>query len=232
MNKILAFQIFSIVFYYLPSTWAFTDCRSSHIQVHNATRFELQSSCDSLRKVVLLFKKAGIEITPEIKIFFEKQAEVTINGETIPVHGYFDDENFEIHITSFNSHRNSNLTPFGLKWDLNQSSSYVLHEMTHLAIATELGKNKFKIKREWHEFLAYAVQIELMHSDLKKMILAKYSKTKAFESPNSVNSLIYEMDPEMFGVKAYKSMEDWGGSQFLSKILRGDIALAIKEKGD
>lgn len=207
---------------------AFGDCGGESVSVRDASAFELQSSCQSLSKVVSLFKIAGVEISPRFKLFFEEQAEVLFGEEIVPVHGYFDDETFEMHITRFENPKNKDLTPFGLSWNLAQATSYVLHEMTHLVVATDLALHQRKLKREWHEFVAYAVQIELMDSNLKQSVLNRYSETAAFENPNAVNAMIYEMDPDTFAVKAYKSMKAWGGAEFLKKLLQGEIPVALK----
>ena len=231
MLKILNLRILLVLISLFSASWAAADCGLSGLQISGATPLEQQTSCDSLTQVVSLFKTVGVEINPKFKLFFEDQAIVLFGEELVEVHGYFDDEKFEMHITTFANPRNKELTPFGLPWELKNGVSYVLHEMTHLVVATDLALHQRKLKHEWHEFMAYAVQLELMDLELRNNILNQYSKTEAFENPEAVNSMIYEMDPDVYAVKAYKSMKVWGGVSFLKKVLAGEVPIALRVEG-
>lgn len=54
-----------------------------------------------------------------------------------------------------------------------------------------------------HEFIAYAIQSDLMDAQLLKELLAKYAETPAVEHLEQINEFTYGMNPEGFAVAAY-----------------------------
>ncbi len=207
---------------------SYAECEHPGIKIQGATDFELQSSCESLNKVTSLFSSTGLNIEPQFQLFYEEQTKVKIGEDVYPVYGYFDDETFEMHITSFENSSQNEQTPWGLSWSKALGASYVLHEMTHLVAATELARNKIKLKREWHELIAYSVQIELMDASIREKILSRYTTIASYANPESVDISLYELDPETFAIKAYKSFKAWGGASFLKSVLEGQVPSTIK----
>jgi hypothetical protein len=81
------------------------------------------------------------------------------------------------------------------------------------------------LRREWHEFLAYAIQFEMMEPALRDKALDGFHEVRAFSHLGEINEFTYGMNPEAFAVAAYKTYLDRGGSVFVGAVLRDEIKL-------
>lgn len=96
---------------------------------------------------------------------------------------------------------------------------FLRHELVHVAVWHFLGAAAKSLPREWDEFIAYAVQLELMEPKLRDKVLASFSSVRAFDSAAEVNEFLYGMDPEAFAVAAYRTYRQGGGIRFISELL-------------
>ena len=92
-----------------------------------------------------------------------------------------------------------------------------------------LGNEYQKLGKTWHEFVAYAVQFDLMDRELKSEVLANYPDAQPFGFPESVNAIVYAADPDEFGVSAYLYTEANGGSKFVGQILAKQVPFSTGE---
>lgn len=79
--------------------------------------------------------------------------------------------------------------------------------------------------KAWHEFIAYAVQFDLMDPMLKHKVMQNYPGVEPFEHPENVNQFVHAFDPDKFGVCAYLFAQSRGGADFLREILNDDESI-------
>ena len=106
-----------------------------------------------------------------------------------------------------------------MQWSEALEHSFLRHELVHVAVWHFLGASAKSLPREWDEFIAYAVQLELMEPRLRDKVLASFSSVRAFDSATEVNEFLYGMDPEAFAVAAYRTYRQGGGIRFISELL-------------
>lgn len=99
----------------------------------------------------------------------------------------------------------------------------------HAVVANLLGREYQKFAKAWHEFIAYAVQFDVMDGELKRQVLANYPDTKAFQFPENVNAIVYAADPDEFGVSSYLFTEANGGPRFIAQLLVKEVPFSTHE---
>lgn len=95
--------------------------------------------------------------------------------------------------------------------------------LVHIAVWQILGPEAERLPREWHEFIAYAVQLDLMDPEILKGVLARFSDVHAFDELSEVNEFTYGMNPEVFAVAAYLTFRKRGAQNFVRRLLRAEI---------
>jgi hypothetical protein len=201
-------------------------CGHSSVTIEGAKPTEEKAACASIEKLTSYFRSLGIEASaPTIHFYFKPR--VLLPGTEISVHGYFNTDDNSIHMTHFDGQ--AERMPWGFVWNEQMASSFLLHEVAHLYAISYMGDDFRKLDRHWHEFLAYALQIELMESELKGRLLQFNGGAKAFEKPADVSSLHYEMDPDKYALRAYLSTQNWGSQAFLKNLLDRKIPESLKQ---
>jgi hypothetical protein len=85
------------------------------------------------------------------------------------------------------------------------------------------SKEPRRLPREWHEFVAYAIQLDLMDPNVLDRVLASRADVQPFDKLLAVNEFTYGMDPEAFAVAAYKTYRARGGAQLVQQLLTGKV---------
>ena len=101
--------------------------------------------------------------------------------------------------------------------------SFLRHELAHIGVWQILGPDARRLRHEWHEFLAYSIQLDLMDGPLVRTLLANYPDARAFGDLTEVNEFVYGMNPDQFAVMAYLTYREKGAKDFVRGLLRGDI---------
>ena len=108
---------------------------------------------------------------------------------------------------------------FGLQLSRNLYRSFIVHELAH-AIAA----NNFTIEHvstASQEYIAYTVQLATMARSLQKSIFTTFTH-EPFLNEGEITSLFYYLNPEVFGVKAYRHFQRLeNGADFYRRILTG-----------
>lgn len=196
----------------LAEAQAHSTCGYRHVEVINATGSDIATVCQALDDVIAYFNQIGFSINPRFSLTFYDDVpdEIAKKG----LHEYFDGKSASIVIL-----RAPRKSPWGLESPHEYSTTFIYHELTHMAIRGILGDQHPRLRPEWHEFTAYAIQIELMDATLRDRILTNYSTIEPFYRLTGVNEFVYAMDPDAFAIASYKTFREKGGKEFIRQLL-------------
>lgn len=193
------------------------DCGHPTIDVVFDDPAELDMACRALTDITEYFRGMGFEVTPRVSLRFADRPAGRPAGPS-SAHGYFDRGRSQIVF-----HRVSDVSPWGLPWTPQLAGSFLRHELAHMAIWQIVGGDPNRLRREWHEFIAYAIQLDLMEPRLREGVLAAQARVRSFKNLAEVNEFTSRMDPDVFAVAAYKTYIAEGGTAFVAQLLRGEI---------
>ena len=192
-------------------------CDHLNLRVNSTSHTELTTACNAVADVLTYFRTIGFIVDPEVSITFD---DAVLEGpfEASRVHGYFDPAQSEVVVS-----RSPLFRPWGIEWDPRLAASFLRHELIHMALLAILRDDSMRLRPEWHEFIAYSVQLSLMDSRLRALVLDRYSGVYAFAEFSQVNEFTSRMDPEVFAVAAYKMYLANGAEVLIGKLLRFEI---------
>lgn len=174
-----------------------------------------QQLCETLADVRAYFAKIGLPFNPE---FSARWTRDPLAAGSVPSHGSFDPLTGELLL-----HDSAAARPWGMDWSPAIAAAFLRHELVHMAIRRTLGHKSGRLRKEWHEFIAYAVQLDLMENSLRERILARFPDREPFENLLHVNEFTYGMDPDRFAVLAYTTYLARGGPEFVRQLLAFEI---------
>ena len=192
-------------------------CKNGSVVVIDATPSERVDACKAFTDVVTYFHNIGFSSSPNISITFQ-DSNFDTSGHASSTYGYFDATRSKILV-----YRASTARPWGLNWDRQLASSFLIHELVHAALQANL-KGKFShLRPAWHEFISYSVQLDLMDTRLRSRLLERYSHIIAFGELTEVNEFSSRMNPEIFAIGAYKTYLANGADKFIQNLLRFEV---------
>ena len=190
-------------------------CAAERLTITNATQTEAQAVCAALVEVVDYFVAFEFSIAPAVMVILRSQP---VHEEAIPrMHGHFDAARSTVVVTR------SLAGAWGLASSPAVTASFLRHEFVHLVVHRILGGEQARLRREWHEFIAYAVQLALMEPAAREGVLAVYPDALAVEHLTEINEFTYGTNPERFAVVAYRTYLARGGAGFVEQLLRFQI---------
>ena len=192
------------------------NCGYRGVEVASTQRADLAAACGALADVLAYFGKIGFDFQPILSMKFVAPRLKPAEGAVSYGHA---DVRASLVVVYASSHRQ----PWGLPWNKEVRDSFLRHELAHIAVWRILGRDPGRLRREWHEFIAYAVQFQLMNPEMRREVLANFSDVKAFPDLSAVNEFTYGMDPEVFAVGAYLTYREKGAEEFVRGLLRGEI---------
>lgn len=211
------------------------ECGYDRLSVRGSSD-EQTAACAAMRDVLAYFAQMGFNFTPDLTIAFSEQVFIELfdpNRASAPmkiqVSGYFNSARRLIEIASPASPHMGHRKPWGLPWTPEIVYSILRHELAHAALHQAMGESLVRVSKAWIEYIAYAVQIELMDESLRSRVLANYPDAAPFETPERVNQMIYGYDPDAFGVRAYLHARERGGAQFIRLLARKETAFDLGE---
>ena len=218
---------------------AWAACGYAGVSV-SGTAEEVTDACRALDEVLGYFEKLGFQSDPEMRISFQDRVYVDMYLQTYgpagtepvgsnEVSGFYDSRRKELQIASTRREIKRERRPWGIAWGPPIAYSILQHELAHAIVAGRLGHEYQKLGKSWHEFIAYAVQFDLMDRELKAAVFANYPDAEPFRFPESVNSIVYGADPDAFGVSAYLYAEANGGPKFIGQILANQVSFGTGE---
>jgi len=188
-----------------------SSCGYKEVAVYGDTA-ELLAACDALNEVTAYFRAIGFEAAPTVSVEFADQPA----DHTAP-HGYFDPAAARVVV-----YRSAAVLPWGLSWNLALAASFLRHELVHVMV-WRVSREPKRLPREWHEFVAYAIQLDLMGTNVLDRALASRADVQPFDDLLAVNEFTYGMGPEAFAVAAYKTYRARGGAQLVQQLLAGRV---------
>ena len=108
---------------------------------------------------------------------------------------------------------------FGIPMSPALWQSFVSHETAHA-----IAEQNFAVgvrRQTASEYIAEVVQLATLPPDLRKVILDHY-EAKGFDDKREISMLLYEFDPAVFAVMAYRHYTALGdrGPAFIARLLR------------
>ncbi len=188
------------------------DCGFQDVDAISDGPGDLELACTALREIIAYFRTMGFGVVPAISMRF-----VDAPADRASPHGYFDPGKGQIVV-----YRTAHVSPWGLPWSRALVASFLKHELVHMVV-WHVVRDRGRLPREWHEFIAYVVQLDLMEPTDLTEILKNHSSIQPFSELLSVNEFTYGMGPEAFAVAAYKMHYQRGGMAFLRQLLSGEI---------
>lgn len=192
-------------------------CKPHEIAVDYEDASELAAACRAVSDVVGYFAGIGFQVPTKVAVRYANRAGNESKAHS-PAHGLFDPQRSQIVIN-----RTSTATPWGQPWSLTLAASFLRHEIVHSAIWDILKGNPKQLRPEWHEFIAYAIQLDLMDPELRQLVLAAHPGAGAAADLSEINEFSYGMNPETFAVVAYRTYLQRGAAAFVRQLLKGEI---------
>ena len=193
-----------------------SSCGYPGVQISSADGADLHVACDALAATVLYFRRVGFRVEPKFSLTFGDDGHP---ADSVPAHGHFDPQSLRLAVHP----PSPGVAPWGLPWSRKLAASFVHHEFIHMAVWQILRAERTRLPREWHEFIAYAVQLALMEGQLLRDVLAKAADVRPFASLSEVNEFTYGMNPDVFAVAAYRAYRERGAEKFVRQLLRGEV---------
>ena len=193
------------------------NCGYAGVEVAYKEQADLRAACDALTDIAAYFRRIGFRIEPRFSLTFGDPDNVQ-SPDRRYTYGHFDARTSRIVV-----YRSSSIEPWGLHWNEKLAASFLRHELVHMAVWEIIGPDPDRLPREWHEFIAYAVQLELMDRELRDELLAKVATVGPFESLSQVNEFTYAMNPDVFAVAAYQTYREQGAEKFVRQLLRAEL---------
>lgn len=189
-------------------------CLNQRVTIIDASAEEAEEICAALVDVVRYFLAMGLPVDPSVEVLVRSRRP---DEERPQMHGYFDAALGTVVVIR------AGPAPWSLEWSPAIRASYLRHEFVHVATHRILRTDHTKLRREWHEFIAYAVQIALMEPSLRDRILAAHPDAAAAADLSEINEFIYGFNPDRFAITAYRTYVAHGGPVFVEKLLRLQI---------
>lgn len=175
--------------------------------------------CYALGKTQAFFYKHGIDIKRPIT--------VGLHDVEMPNHvgyfGLFDAHAHRVDILSYDGlrHLMGKRQPFGMPMSEEMYISFSVHEFAHAVAEQNFSYHHDSLLV--HEYLAYVTQLATMDEALRASILQRYD-VPGFSDIGEMSPIYYQLDPNAFGVKAYKHYIGLENPvEFLRKLLSGEI---------
>lgn len=209
-----------------PETAVATTCAGTPVAVSAREMDDRRLLCEAALEATRFFHRHGLIRRQPLLVNVHQDAEV---GEGSIEIGRYDRTTGEVKLLSFSAYRRryAKKQPFRSPVSRALYRSFGVHEIAH-AIADE----NFRVSPvPWltQEYIAAVAQFATMESALRSRILERY-RLSAFDTPESMSSIYYQLDPSAFAVKSYLHflrLEDPG--RFLRDLLSGAILLGGDE---
>jgi len=193
------------------------DCGYAGVAIVNYEQAELDATCRALSDIISYFRQIGFALKPRVSVRFADRPLGRSTGAT-SAYGFFDAPGAQIVV-----YRSSDVRPWGLPWSPQLAMSFLHHELVHMAVWRIVGDGPVRLRPEWHEFIAYAIQLDLLSPQLRDQVLTTHAEALPSENFLDINEFTSRMDPECFAVMAYKTYLANGRESFVARLLGGEF---------
>jgi len=214
----LALLLFAAGFAPARGTELQANCGHRGVQIAYTRPADIGAACEALADTLSYFRRIGFELEPAFFLTFaDPDKEKPVEGAVS--YGYADRRSSTIVVYSSSQRR-----PWGLPWNSKAAASFLHHELVHMAVWQILGREAEQLRHEWHEFIAYAVQLHLMDPQLLTRVRANFSGVRPFTDFSEVNEFTHGMNPDAFAIAAYLTYRERGAERFVRALLRGELS--------
>lgn len=200
------------------------------------TPAEIEAACAALADVRGYFQDLGFKVEPTVRIAFSDEVFISlydpwgaVRPARLQVSAYYDATKRAISTTSPSSTKRGDRKPWGLEWGPDIALSILRHELSHMFSHEILGARYGRMSKPWLEFIAAAVQFDLMAPDLRARIRNGFPDAEPFAFPEQVNAMIYGFDPDEFALRAHIHTQANGGRAFIRRLLAGEAGFDTSE---
>ncbi|HRQ58356.1 MAG TPA: hypothetical protein PLN31_13130 [Azoarcus taiwanensis] len=178
---------------------------------------EAALACDGAADAAQFLAPVGLYLPPTIRIDFVEALPPYIASSAAGCYETTTQRVVMLHLEQFLQHS----TWFGVPTDIKLFRSAVAHEVAHVLVGCHLEERRLPLAA--HEYLAYVTMFATMDVESRERVLAANPGT-GFTRTEYINDLVYAIDPELFGVAAFRHWEQQPDKQdFLRRMLAGEV---------
>lgn len=191
-------------------------CIRGDVAVQSADPQQIREACEAVYDVLTYFDGLGFKIAPQVTIAF--RGDIDAKEGHKHAHGSYDPATRAIRL-----YAREQAQPWGEPWP-NVRGSFIRHEVAHAVVVQILAIRGSDLPREWHEFIAYAVQFELMEPAIRYRILERYSNVAPAPALTQINPFTHGLaDPDTFAVLVFKTYHAFGGRDLVRRLLTAEF---------
>lgn len=197
------------------------DCPSLPVRVVAAVADEATLACEGAGLAAAFLEQAGFGALQPVDIVLADRLPEAVRPGAVACYAQRDRRITVLHYARFEARGRW----FGLKIEPALFRSVVAHEVAHAAAACAAGAQPLSLPA--HEYIAYVAMLATMPAPLRERVLAALPGT-GFDALSQINAMVYAIDPEKFGVEAYRHWrsldEPWA---FLRQVVGGQAILDV-----
>ena len=221
---IISLMLFSLSNVQIASALQSIRCPTNKVCICFTNSEDIELALSAISKAYNFFANVGYSETYFLEIVFQKKVLVESScGNLIRVIGKLGKDN-RVYLTNRDDPWLREKNAFGLGMSKAFYESLIVHEVAHFITEKITGR---KIECSRSEYIAYAVQISQMQSQMRQAILNQ-SFLSAFKT-YQINIDIMLLDPAVFAVKSYLHFREDKG-KFLKEILSNAIFWGQNER--
>lgn len=197
-------------------------CPHGDLHVVAAQAGDAALACEGARQALEFLRGLGLRIPADLQIEVVEQLP-QLHG--VPQLGTYEVRSDRIRVLSYTScgriGRDDLLFDQPLDHDLYRS--LVAHEFAHAVVARNCTAERPCLVA--HEYVAYTTQFAAMSAALRARILGA-SAVEGFTTEEEMSEMRYLLDPQGFGIAAYRHfIGPGGGPGFVTRLLNGEVDL-------
>ncbi len=195
-------------------------CAEPGLAVIAADTVDAELVCEGARQAVVFLRGLGLEIPADLALEVVDSLPPLYGAEQL---GSFDATTGRLRVLSYDScdQIGHDALLFGWPLDRDLYRSLVAHEVAHAVVGANYSGDEPRLVPQ--EYVAYATQFAAMSPRLRDAIL-RASRISAFADEHEMSALRYFLDPQAFGIAAYRHFAAQSDpSAFVWRLLRGDV---------
>jgi len=191
-------------------------CGFQDLVVSAADPAQAADVCAAIAEVQAFLAAIGFSFEPSLTVIFRTNIDAEA-GER-HAHGFYNPA-----LRKAVLYARERAKPWGEPWS-EIAGSFLRHELVHAAVVQIISARKLNLQPEWHEFIAYAIQFELMAPTLRDRIVDRYTHVEPVRTLTEINPFTYGMaDPAGFAVMAFKTYRVFGERELIRRLLAGEF---------
>jgi hypothetical protein len=178
--------------------------------------------CPAVKIAVCFWAESGLSISLPLQV---KIVDSLASVHGVGKYGQYRAQPDLIEILSYEATGRmlGNKSMFGVSFNEEIYSSFVIHEVTHAIV--HLNFLSFTPSFVAHEYIAYVAQLATMSGGTRRKIL-KWAPVEGFTDEHEISWTYLGLNPEYFAIKSYLHyMRPENGQAFIQRLLSGDFEI-------